>query len=110
MLDPARDVEIASQAAEQARDEALLGSFGDRSIAVMPFADMSPDRDQAYFSDGVAEEIINLLSKVQDLRVISRSSAFSFRGQDIPISEIAAQLDVRYIMEGSVRHCASRLR
>lgn len=110
VLDPARDVEIATQAAEQARDEALLGSFGDRSIAVMPFADMSPDRDQAYFSDGVAEEIINLLSKVQDLRVISRSSAFSFRGQDIPVSEIAAQLDVRYIMEGSVRRAGDALR
>jgi TolB-like protein len=110
VLDPARDAELASEAAEQARDEALLGSFGDRSIAVMPFADMSPGRDQAYFSDGVSEEIINLLSRIQDLRVISRSSAFSFRGQDIAVSEIAAQLDVRYIMEGSVRRAGDALR
>jgi len=110
VLDPARDVEIATEAAEQARDEALLGSFGDRSIAVMPFADMSPDGKQEYFSDGVAEEIINLLSQVQDLRVISRSSAFSFKGRELPVSEIAQQLDVRYIMEGSVRRAGDALR
>ena len=110
VLDPARDVEIATEAAEEARDEALLGSYGDRSIAVMPFADMSPDQDQAYFSDGVAEEIINLLSRVQNLRVISRSSAFSFKGQELPVSEIAQRLDVRYIMEGSVRRAGDALR
>jgi TolB-like protein len=110
VLDPARDVEIASQATERARDEALLGSFGDRSIAVMPFADLSPARDQEYFSDGVAEEIINLLSTIREIRVISRSSAFSFKGQSLPVSEIADRLDVRYIMEGSVRRAGDRLR
>ena len=110
VLDPARDAEIATEAAEQARDEALLGSYGERSIAVMPFADMSPDRDQEYFSDGVAEEIINLLSQVQDLRVISRSSAFSFKGRDLPVADIASQLNVRYIMEGSVRRAGDALR
>lgn len=110
VLDPARDAEIATEAAEQARDEALLESYGDRSIAVLPFADMSPGQDQGYFSDGVAEEIINLLSRVQDLRVISRSSAFSFKGEDIPVSEIASRLNVRYIMEGSVRRAGDALR
>jgi adenylate cyclase len=110
MLDPARDAEIASEAAEQARDEALLGSFGDRSIAVLPFADLSPSGDQEYFSDGVAEEIINLLSTIREIRVISRSSAFSFKGQTLPLSEVAERLDVRYIMEGSVRRAGDRLR
>ena len=110
VLDPARDEEIASQAAEQARDAALLGSFGDRSIAVMPFADLSPSGDQEYFSDGVAEEIINLLSTIREIRVISRSSAFSFKGKSVPLSEIAERLDVRYIMEGSVRRAGDRLR
>lgn len=110
VLDPSRDVEIATEAAEKARDEALLGSYGDRSIAVMPFADMSPGGDQAYFSDGVSEEIINLLSRIQNLRVISRSSAFSFKGRDVSVSEIAEQLDVRYIMEGSVRRAGDALR
>jgi TolB-like protein len=110
MLDPARDAEIASEAAEQARDEALLGSFGDRSIAVLPFADLSPSGDQEFFSDGVAEEIINLLSTIREIRVISRSSAFSFKGQSLPLSEVAERLDVRYIMEGSVRRAGDRLR
>jgi TolB-like protein len=110
VFDPARDAEIVEEAAEQARDEALLGSFGDRSIAVMPFADMSPNGDQAYFSDGVSEEIINLLSRIQDLRVISRSSAFSFKGQGLPVGEIAERLNVRYVMEGSVRRAGDALR
>ena len=110
VLDPARDVELAEQAAEQARDEALLGSFGDRSIAVLPFADLSPAGDQEYFSDGVSEEIINLLSTIREIRVISRSSAFSFKGQSLRLSEIAERLNVRYIMEGSVRRAGDRLR
>jgi len=110
VIDPSRDAEIAAEAAEKARVEALLGEFGDRSIAVLPFADLSPERDQEYFSDGVAEEIINLLSTVREIRVISRSSAFSFKGQSLPLSEIADRLDVRYIMEGSVRRAGDRLR
>ena len=110
VLDPARDVELAEQAAEQARDEALLGSFGERSVAVLPFLDLSPDGDQAYFSDGVSEEIINLLSTIQEIRVISRSSAFAFKGQSLPLSDIARRLDVRYVMEGSVRRAGDRLR
>jgi adenylate cyclase len=110
VIDPSRDARIASEAAEQARDAALLGSFGDRSIAVLPFADLSPEGNQEYFSDGVAEEIINLLSTIREIRVISRSSAFSFKGQSLPLSEIAERLDVRYIMEGSVRRAGDRLR
>lgn len=110
VIDPSRDAEMAAEAAEKARAEALLGEFGDRSIAVLPFADLSPERDQEYFSDGVAEEIINLLSAIREIRVISRSSAFSFKGQALPLSEIADRLDVRYIMEGSVRRAGDRLR
>jgi TolB-like protein/Tfp pilus assembly protein PilF len=110
VIDPARDAEIAAEAADRARTEALLGEYGDRSIAVLPFADLSPSNDQEYFSDGVAEEIINLLSTIRDIRVISRSSAFSFKGQSLPVSEIANRLDVRYVMEGSVRRAGDRLR
>ena len=110
VLDPVRDVEIAEAAAEQARDEALVSSFGDRSIAILPFADRSPGLDQQYFSDGIAEEIINLLSRVREIRVISRSSSFAFKGQDLSLAEIAARLDVRYVMEGSVRRAGERLR
>ena len=104
VLDPARDVEIAEAAAEQARDEALVSSFGDRSIAILPFADRSPGLDQQYFSDGIAEEIINLLSRVREIRVISRSSSFAFKGQDLSLAEIAARLDVRYVMAVSYTH------
>ena len=64
-------------AREEGRTEALVESLGEKSIAVLPFLDMSPAGDQEYMSDGVAEELLNLLAKVRDLRVISRSSAFS---------------------------------
>ena len=110
VLDPGRDADIASEAAEQARDAALVDAFGEHSIAVMPFADLSPDKDQEYFSDGVAEEIINLLSRIRNLRVIARSSAFAFKGQNLPASEIATRLNVSYLMEGSIRRMGDRLR
>jgi len=110
VLDPARDVEIAQEATEQAIDDALLSSYGEHSIAVMPFSDLSANRDQEYFSDGIAEEIINLLSRIRNLRVIARSSAFSFKGQSLAASVIAERLNVRYIMEGSIRRAGERLR
>ena len=110
VLDPTRDIEIATQAAEQARDDALVSSYGEHSIAVVPFTDLSPDKDQEYFSDGIAEEIITLLSQIRNLRVIARSSAFSFKGQNLAASVIANRLNVRYVMEGSVRRAGERLR
>lgn len=87
-----------------------LGQPVERSIAVLPFADLSPERDQAYFSDGLAEEILNLLAAVRDLSVASRTSAFSFRGSGLPIPEIAGRLGVHYILEGSVRKAGDRIR
>ncbi len=80
------------------------------SIAVMPFADMSPDRDQEYFCDGVSEEIINALTGVSGLRVIARTSAFSFKGKNEDIREIGRKLDVTSILEGSVRKAGDRVR
>jgi TolB-like protein/Tfp pilus assembly protein PilF len=110
VFDPARDAALATEAAAAARDEALLNSFGDRSIAVLPFIDASADGDHEYISDGIAEEIINLLATVRDIRVISRSSSFVFRQRDVSLTEVAERLDVRYIMEGSVRRAGNRLR
>ena len=110
ILDPERDKEVVAEATQQARDAALVRSYGEHSIAVMPFSDLSPNQDQEYFSDGIAEEIINLLSRIQNLRVIARSSAFSFKGQNLAASEIAERLNVRYVMEGSVRRAGDRLR
>lgn len=105
VLDPARDAELA----EQVRAETRVESYGDRSIAVLPFVNMSPDPDRVYFSDGVSEEILNLLAKIQQLRVISRSTAFNYRG-DVNIPEVAAELNVTYILEGSVRQAGDMIR
>ena len=80
------------------------------SIAVLPFANMSRDADDEYFSDGLAEEILNLLAKIPGLRVISRTSAFAFKGQNTDIRRIAEALGVRTILEGSVRRAGSRIR
>ncbi len=81
-----------------------------KSVAVLPFVDMSPEKDQDYFTDGMAEEIINALSKIQALRVASRSSAFAFKGKNQDIRAVGEQLGVSTVLEGSVRKAGSRLR
>lgn len=88
----------------------LLEKSPEQSIAVLPFADMSPDHDQEYFSDGLTEELLNLLAKVTDLHVASRTSAFSFKGRQEDIREIAEKLSVRHVLEGSVRKAGDQLR
>ena len=85
-------------------------SVDENSIAILPFDDMSEAGDQAYFSDGLAEELLNLLAKLPELKVASRTSSFSFRDVGADIRTIAAQLGVRYILEGSVRKQADRIR
>ena len=80
------------------------------SIAVLPFANMSRDADDEYFSDGLAEEIINALVKVPGLKVIARTSAFAFKGQNTDIRKIAEVLGVTNILEGSVRRAGNRIR
>jgi adenylate cyclase len=82
----------------------------DNSIAVLPFLNMSPDPENAYFADGIAEELLNVLSGIDGLKVASRTSAFSFKGKDIPVPEIARLLDVRHVLEGSVRRQGQRVR
>jgi len=80
------------------------------AIAVLPFADMSPGGDQEYFADGMSEELINRLSKIEELRVVARTSAFAFKGKNADIREIGEQLDVGAVVEGSVRKAGDRLR
>lgn len=82
----------------------------DASIAVLPFADMSPAKDQEYFSDGVAEEILNVLARVDGLKVASRTSSFQFRNSESGIPAIAAELGVRHVLEGSVRKSGDAIR
>ena len=80
------------------------------SIAVLAFANMSTDADNGYFADGISEELLNILAEVGGLKVASRTSAFSFRGKDTAIPEIARQLGVQYVLEGSVRRQGQRVR
>jgi TolB-like protein/Flp pilus assembly protein TadD len=117
VLDPQHEATLeeekaaaVEQARQEGRSEALVESYGDKSIAVLPFVDMSSARDQEYLSDGIAEELLNLLAKIPELRVISRSSAFSFKGKDLEIPEIAQRLNVANILEGSVRKAGNRVR
>jgi len=80
------------------------------SVAVLPFTNMSPDPENAYFADGISEEILNVLADIDGLKVASRTSAFSFRDSDTPIPEIARQLGVAHVLEGSVRKAGMRVR
>ncbi|MCX6593734.1 MAG: protein kinase [Acidobacteria bacterium] len=80
------------------------------SLAVLPFADMSPQRDQEYFCDGIAEEIINSLTRLKNVRIAARTSAFSFKGRQEDIREIGRKLNVGLVVEGSVRTAGQRLR
>lgn len=113
VLDPARDAEELAAATEQAREAGrteVKEMSRERSIAVLAFRDLSPEGDQAYFCDGIAEDLLNLLTRIPGLRVTSRSSAFSFKGKDVPIPTIADQLNVAHILDGSVRRAGDRVR
>jgi serine/threonine protein kinase/Flp pilus assembly protein TadD len=81
-----------------------------KSVAVLPFTDMSPERDQEYFTDGIAEEIINALSKIQALRVASRLASFAFKGKNEDLGEIGKKLKVATVLGGSVRKSGNKLR
>jgi len=80
------------------------------SLAVLPFADMSPEGDQEYFSDGITEEILNTLARIRELKVAARTSAFAFKGQDLDMRVIGDSLGVAYLIEGSVRKAGNQLR
>jgi TolB-like protein/Tfp pilus assembly protein PilF len=81
-----------------------------KSVAVLPFVDMSEKRDQEYFSDGMSEELIDMLTKIPDLRVPARTSSFYFKGKQATIAEIAKALGVAHVLEGSVRKSGKTLR
>jgi TolB-like protein len=124
LWDPARDRALAATAAEQGRSEAMAEAesavqaaaraaeqaAAENSIAVLPFADMSPGGNQQYFSDGVAEELLNALVRVDGLEVASRTSSFAFRGDRRSLREIAQVLGVSHVLEGSVRRAGDRVR
>lgn len=96
-----------SDAALAARDPV---SPAPASIAVLPFVDMSQSKDQEYFSDGLSEELLNLLAQLPQMRVIARTSSFSFKGKEVDVATIAKALDVANVLEGSVRKSGNTLR
>src|SRR5438067_1269431 len=85
-------------------------SADQKSIAVLPFVDLSSDKEQDYFSDGLSEELLNQLAQVPQLRVIARTSSFSFKGKEVEVATIARSLNVANVLEGSVRKSANTLR
>ena len=82
----------------------------DKSVAVLAFANLSDDKNNEYFSDGISEELLNVLCKVPGLKVTARTSSFSFKGRDVPVPEIAQKLGVAYVVEGSVRKSGDKVR
>jgi adenylate cyclase len=114
LLDPVRDEEEIEAATAVAVDEALAGrlleKYADRSVIVLPFLNLSTDPGQEFFADGIAEELLNLLAKIDELRVISRSTSWTFKGKNIDVDEIRDRLDVSHILEGSVRKAGDRVR
>ena len=82
----------------------------EKSVAVLPFVNMSEDLETSDFSDGLSEELINLLTKIPDLRIPARTSSFFFKGKQTTVTDIAKSLGVAYVMEGSVRKSGNRLR
>jgi TolB-like protein len=101
---------VALVAATTQAVTAADSAAGDRSIAVLPFVNMSGDTANDYFSDGISEEILNVLARTADLQVAARTSSFSFKGKNAEVPEIARQLQVRMVLEGSVRKQDDRVR
>lgn len=117
VLTPKREASLVADTSKVAVQKAVAKIDADRSkvnpssIAVLPFADLSQAGDQSYFSDGMAEEILNVLAKVKGLQVASRTSSFAFKGQEsMGIPAIAQQLSVRHVLEGSVRRSGGTIR
>ena len=103
-------VEQAAQPVEVVADSTEEEQTSLASIAVLPFVNMSADPEQEYFSDGISEELLNLLAKIPDLRVPARTSSFQFKGQNLDIGDVARQLNVKHVLEGSVRKADVRVR
>ena len=110
----AADMRGALEAVKRVRDSSASRQAAPAdvkpSIAVLPFANMSADKENEYFSDGLAEEIINVLAQVPGMKVAGRTSSFFFRGKDVEFGEIGRRLNVEHILEGSVRKAGNRIR
>jgi TolB-like protein len=114
VLAPQRASELIEGLKQAATEQAVVATDvptePDNSIAVLPFVNMSSDEEQEYFSDGLSEELLNLLAKIPELHVAARTSSFSFKGKDLEVTEIASRLKVAHVLEGSVRKHNQQLR
>jgi len=113
VLDPSRDAELVQTTTEAVIEQAAETGNAEtagKSIAVMAFVNMSDDPGNEYFSDGISEELLNVLVRVEGLRVVSRTSSFAFKGKDIGIPSIAKELNVNHVLEGSVRKAGNKVR
>jgi TolB-like protein/Flp pilus assembly protein TadD len=103
-------IEATTQAVSEQAATEEASTESDKSIAVLPFVNMSDDASNEYFSDGLSEELLNMLVKIPELRVAARTSSFSFKDKDLKISEIAQELNVSHVLEGSVRKFGDKVR
>ncbi len=114
VLDPQRDIDITESAAqagaEQAREEARLGMFNEKSIAVLPFANRSEKKEDEYFTDGMHDELLTRLSRISELKVISRTSVMHYRDTEKTIPDIARELSVATVLEGGVQRSGNQIR
>jgi TolB-like protein len=114
VFDPARDeaevLAATKEATKRALSGAFLDEFRDRSVLVLPFLNLSADPEQEYFADGISEEILNILARIEELRVISRSTSWTFKGRDVDVDEVHRELDVSHLLEGSVRKAGDQVR
>src|SRR5205823_5474536 len=114
LVQPQVGTSLRDVRSDSVKDE---GRFGEpslpapnKSIAVLPFVDLSEAKDQDYFCDGISEEILDALAKVEGLRVVARTSSFSFKGKNVDVSEIGQKLNVQSVLEGSLRREGNRIR
>jgi len=110
VLAPGRNAAEVEAAVQTAQDSTPVATVNERSIAVLPFVNMSEDAANEYFSDGISEEILNALAKVKDLKVAGRTSSFAFKGKDQDLRLIGEILGVEHILEGSVRKSGNQVR
>lgn len=102
--------QMTNDIAEKTTEPAPVAEPATNSIAILPFTNLSGDKDQEYFADGLTEEVLNKLAQVRDLQVTGRTSSFSFKGKNIDLREIGKTLGVAYLLEGSVQKSGNRLR
>jgi len=109
-LSPKLELQKSATEMETSEAESAESQYPPNSIAVLPFVNMSSDVEQEYFSDGISEELLNLLAKIPELQVIARTSSFVFKGKDVKIEDVAEELKVAHILEGSVRKSGDQVR